>query len=869
MADLNSSKSEMLETEDGYPADRDSRDVGREDSDSADKKNQKPEFDREFLKKLSAQEIKDLESRHTSIETLATEKMRLQRAAETELEGLVNSSVVKIDKAEHESFKTRISETESPDKLEDIIKEINELPSKKAQEAKDKKEEEILDMDSPEIKKELAGVKDLLEKPQTVAYLGKKQANTDSKEDDSFYKWFEESLAQQPSIAKAKALKRDLREHSSNGIKPRKEFFLSEISLRLKKYGVPLDQAKYLAEEGLKERKVFMETIKTMEVFFRNRKDLGFYSKEFANKTIAEALKSSSPEESKAMSDRLTAIGRKESTGFLKLNNSTIEIGGHTIKKVSDRSKKHLLDYYKDASLEDREIMDWEAIVKNEGDLATELEGIYEEHPDLLKLALESFKSMDFIEKKASLEKHQKLVESTEENEEKERELIIAAATAKINDAAENNIIAPGEDKTQGRYIEFFETPENFKNKSTGEENDTKEMKKAYDNLVSSTPDEKNKNLAAYAVRRKKFQQDLDTLEESHPGMSEEDLEDWREPYDNEGWTRREAIQNELSLEIGKKEAKQTENKDLAAKMGIADAEAANDNKESEEEEPLTLDEIKEEAQDYLAEKQYGEGLQFILRKNKLLPKEDKDHQDLKDFIKVFATLIGMFGTGEAAEEKMAKQAEENVEEATKSHEVSEDLDIIQLENINVQGAAQSEKRHEGKVETVEDAHERAERESLEGEADDSIQADIIRNFYEESDFVLDAEEGKGQEVREIDLDKGLDEEEIAPVTEATFGDQPKLDLNKGMVEVELVGANGEKLKTDRAEGLQVAKQEEAAEKVKEIADKKQEGKAVLGQVGGKLYSLAEEMAAIRQKQGITEEIVDERTHKKLQSRAG
>ena len=132
---------------------------------------------------------------------------------------------------------------------------------------------------------------------------------------------------------------------------------------------------------------------------------------------------------------------------------------------MSKASKKAYLEYYKSTDLKERSelVTNWKTIVEHEANLSKDLQEIYKEQPkELLHLAFKSFEEMDFMTKQKSLEEHKNLIEKNETKESTEKNLIIKAAHAKIDAAANEDIIAKGENNTQGKYKKFFSNMDNF-----------------------------------------------------------------------------------------------------------------------------------------------------------------------------------------------------------------------------------------------------------------------------------------------------------------------------------------------------------------------------------------------------------------------
>ncbi|MBI4231660.1 hypothetical protein HY605_00385, partial [Candidatus Peregrinibacteria bacterium] len=171
--------------------------------------------------KLTVDEVQQLKNGQTSIKKLVAEREQLKRTAEVELNAFVKQEDV-IDLKDYKQFKKEIEETESPDKMQEIIDRIRELPQKKA---KDEKER---DLDDPEILK--------LDKRFKKICADNDHLIHDKKE---YEDWWQEEKEKNPTLKYLNDLLERFEGKNStdkNGLHPRRQEY-NEITALYKKYG--------------------------------------------------------------------------------------------------------------------------------------------------------------------------------------------------------------------------------------------------------------------------------------------------------------------------------------------------------------------------------------------------------------------------------------------------------------------------------------------------------------------------------------------------------------------------------------------------------------------------------------------------------
>ncbi|MBD3360911.1 hypothetical protein GF366_03865, partial [Candidatus Peregrinibacteria bacterium] len=475
-------------------------------------------------KKLTKNELQSVKEKKTTIPKILQQREQYKAAAKAELNRLVTVTTEGgnnlIDLKEYKKYNNEIEETESAEKMANLLDEIKEIPRQKQNEEQNEKEEtRELSPEDPELltlQRKFDKVCD-----QNKDLIGLKQI-------PGFKAWFAEERKSNPNI---KHLNEQIKKLEGkeitdrNGLAPRKEEFTNLQNL-FKKHGInsPL-KSEWIKSEGLSERIQFRKNAEEMEDILRKLKGTGFYSNEIIKKTMQEILLADSPETQKRKIQLTKNVARIEAQSFTHLD-SKINIGGITIRKMSQKGKDQLIDYYKTLSLSEREenVKKWPDFIQTEADLALELEELYGENKETLKLALGSFEELNFEEKQKALKEHKKILEKSENEEQLQKALTIKASHAKIDEAARNNILAKS---TQRKYKEWFEDENNFRDPKTKKPGNLDELKNAYSILISPTPDKEAKNLSAYQIKRMRFQKEVDELTNINPDIKKSRLKKW------------------------------------------------------------------------------------------------------------------------------------------------------------------------------------------------------------------------------------------------------------------------------------------------------------------------------------------------------
>ncbi|MCK9186101.1 hypothetical protein M0P48_01545 [Candidatus Gracilibacteria bacterium] len=836
-------------------------DENQTDNTEGQDKASKDPFEGTKKSKLTSSEIAAIQSHDTSISQIANERNRKAHQAKTELGKLASSSKDRaqiISMKEYREFSKRIQETESAEKMQGILDEIKELPEKRAKEKEDEERQtETLEKDDPrlaELKEEFDTICD-----ENVQYIGTKQI-------DGFKKWFEEETGKKPQIKHLKdVIKRLKGENSSDsgGLAPRKEEY-GKLQTLCKKYGLdaPTD-SKYIEEEGLSERKEYRRNAQEIENHLMKVKETGFYSKEIIQDTMQQALTADSPSKQRELKSQLDRISRIESESFTHLDSKTT-VGGITIRKMSQKGKDFLINYYKTIGIDEREenVRNWPKFIEAEAKLAEDLLEIYEDHPEGFRLAMGSFEHLTFEEKEKALKEHERLVKETSDKEELEKKLTIKAAHGAIDEAARNNILAKGKDKTQGKYKEFFEEEENFKNKKTGEEGDLEEMKKAYELLISKTPNEEYKNLAAYEKRRDQYSKDLKKWGEYDDELEDDEIAKMKEEFDKSGWQDREDLQKELTEKVETAKKKHYKAKRMTKGVELEKTGKKKNKKEKGEEDedneegPKSAKEAIKAANKLLMGEEGAEALKTLLEYNE----KDPDDPKILFWIEKTAEYIRSFGSGKKKmDESFEDEVEDEIEDAMKEEPIKKFIEEEQVETLSLEGTEESERLHESKK----SAKERAKDESLSRVDTTSLEGELTEDFYKNSDkeFILD-EEGSGEEMTEIQFDnKEYTREEVDELKSEVFHKQDRLREKRGLVDTVLKDKDGKVITTKEAKAIEQKDVEDLEDEILESAEENMSTKKGASE-GAEIFDLTQKIAAKRK----TKEMVDKRLHEKLES---
>ena len=737
--------------------------------------------------KLTGNELNRLEKGQTSISKIKAERDNAAKAAEAELKGLVTSTAEEgnvIDLKEYKEYRKEIDETESAEKMEDLLEKIKDLPKEKAKQRQQEKEDSVeLDPEDPKLLKLQREFDTTCLK--NAKYIGENQL-------PGFIAWFRQERKSTPTVKHLKGLIRRLEGEEVNdkgGLAPRrKEYRNLEKIFQKYKAGKPED-SDWIKKEGLSERQDYRKTAEDMETHLGRLKDTKLYSQEFIAKTMKEMLTSKTPEVQSKLLLNAKNIARKETESFTHLD-AEITINGVTMRKMSEKSKDKLLDYYKDASFEERKQSDFKKLAEYEAQLAEDLSEIYEDDKEGFKLAIGSFSTMDFMEKQKAVVDHKKAVEKSNSKEELHKELTIKAAHAKIDEAARKKIVSS---ETQKKYKEWFKDEKQHKDPKTGKPGDLETMKKHYKLLTSNTPDGKARNLSAYRVKRERFQKELKELQDINPKLNKSDLNAWQDKYDKQSWTDRKKTYKEMKKEVEKDKKEQAKIRAQEEKVDIQE-----EDKEKAREGDLDKGETIKSVIELMHDSQAAEAMKLLL----LFNEQEPDDPKIMFWVETVGKYMKEFGSGKKLEESTEKQIDDEIERlASEDQSIKDDLEQANLETLNINAVRMSEERHSRKI----SAQDRASKESLARAEDGSMEKDLIEDFYEQTDdqHILNEDE-TGEEIGEIRFD-GVDmtKEERSALKTKTRGKQGKIFNKEGFTHESLLDKTGRQISSEEAESTQ------------------------------------------------------------------
>ena len=793
--------------------------------------------------KLTEEEVKLLDEGKTDIHKLAAERRRLRNTAEAELNRMVTtdkerSSVITLK--EYKDLRSQLNATESPEETKKILEKIHEIQKDKEKEKGlregDTKKLDPEDEKLLELQKEFDNICD-----ENEHLIGTKQLK-------GFKAWFAEERRRNPTI---KHLREQIKRLEGkeitdrNGLFPRREEYKT-LQLLFKKYhlGEPIDN-EWIAEEGLSERKKFRQNAEAMERHLQHQKDTGFYSPEVITSIMEEVLTAENPQSQQTIIRRAEKIAQKESESFTYLDN-TINIRGKHMRKMSFKSKKILLDSYKKEGFDGRETTDWKKLVEYEGNLARQMEEIYGTDTKGLHLALSKFENLDFMQKQESLKENQTLVAKNKEKDKLHKELILEGVESALSDAEKDNTIS---EKTAQRYRDLFANEDNYKNPETGKPGDLKVLQKMYETLISPTPkpEKENRNLAAYKQKRDEFVKDLAELGKLKPDMDENELNEWQENYDKESWSKRERLHIKLRTEKSKAEREKGKKDGQEGEAGIKEK----DKKEAKEFKKEKT-EIIEAATVYMSEDNPREALKILM----LFDEQNPDDKQILFLIEMAAKQLRQNGSKNKVDEDYERELEREIAEAAAKGQNKKDIEEENVIHLKIVGAKQSEQRHDKQKQ----AKTRAEDESLERMPGNSIEEDLVEDYYEKTDdsHFLN-EDATGEEVNETKI------EEI-PYTDAerheekvdVFEKQDRITHREGLF-TQFTDKSGRIISAEEAEQGEDQFVQDIADNLAEESQERMEAKQAAKTPIGSILETQRQVAAQRKAREFVDKKINER----------
>jgi hypothetical protein len=843
--------------------------------------------------KLTKTELFQIEEGKTSISKLVQEREQHKQAAKAEIKDIKNLSkqedVVDMQefqriKQECEKFEQEIEKTESPEKMKELLKKIKELPQKLEDEKHDKAKQDKqntkkLDINDKGLKAAQARFNSICDK--NIHLIGKREL-------PGFKKWFTQELSKNPTMAFAKETieKLEGKKFDRQGLAPRKQLY-NELTAKFTKYGLsaPHKSSTYVQREGLSERTALLEKAKDAETE-TNKVNDKFWSPKAKKQVMQDVLLTEVPGQKadekgnlikKLISEKIEdikKINKIESQGFIYMKN-TMSVGGNTVRKMSDASiTEFLKGVTNEGDLKKRmayitgfgkyqngiiEAVENEASlagpklrssVKKDHGVTKSLEEIYEGKPEELKMALQSFGKLNFMQKIDALKEHERLVENSDSKEELESKLTILSAHAAIDEAATKKYLSK---TTQAKWKKWFDSDKALKDPKTGEKTGLEALKANHKILTSHKASAEYKNIIAFKIKRDRFQNELKEFEQENPKLPKKEITKWQDLYDKSGWTERKKVYKNFIKEKERMDSERKKQQELEAKTGIDQKDKTKEKSE------LSKEEVLRSARELMDNNQAGEALSKLADYNK----ENPDDPKIIFWIGVVASFLAKFGSGKKMEETRTKQIEEKMEKIARSdEELKDEIEEANLKTINIKEAKISEERDAKKK----SGQDRAEKESVARTQDGSLEQEFTKDLYEQTDdeHILD-ESGTGEHMTEVKFqDAKMTDTDRQALKETTREKQSRIIEKKGFTHVNLKDKSGRKISATEAETENKKKLEDLQDKLEEKTIEK------IAKLEGKpstpaslaVFDLNDKMAAARK----SREIVDResKSHERL-----
>ncbi len=808
---------------------------------------------REYERYLTENELNQLTDKKITIHEIEAKKIELKKQAELKLANLKKQikdrEVVSFSsyKSADETLQKELEEEKSPEKLEALIKRIEGKTKEEQEKANDESSE--IDFKSPKLKPYKKQAQNLIKKYER--HLGTKQTG-------KFEKWFLDELEKAPSIKNAKDLLYKLENNDVDGIKPRKLFYEQRIAPLMRKYGVAFDELSFLGIEGLSERKPAIMKIEEIEKRIEGLKNAGFYSFKCKKEIMQKMLKAPSENKLNQIFKTADQVLKEEANLFTSqtisiLTKTKINIHGKDYQAMSQKSVDLFLADYQHNDIETRKktIPNLEEIAKNEGKLLRELGKLYKDDKEGFFEAVKSFLLLSYQEKEQELKTHKTLIKNNNKETLRKSNKISDEMLKEIDDARTKKTIS---NKTAASFRKWARNPKHFTNNKG--EIDLKKQERMKNNMTSTTPvfEREKRNLAAYKYRKeKRFSPLLEKYQKANPEISDSEIRDWEEEYNEGTYKERKTLYKKL-----KKSASEAKiNKEKSTKFT-----GENLQKSTEKLKGMSLEGLMEKTDTLIQKEHYIEAGQQLWRwlseNRKTASAKQKTKIKLK--INYINDLIAELGDGEETESRQ-QEAEKEAERLI-DNEFKEETEELNVEELEIEGAEQAERRHKD----ITDARKRAEKESLTQFQEGSLGHDLAQDFYKQTrkTDILD-ETGTGAVIEERQVHKKTGEltsEEIQERRERLKTEQSKLDTHEGFTSHQLLDADGKKISSDEAIKTHERKKEkvidEIGEKVEKNVGKKEKAK------GNNVFDLAERVKKDRK----IEEIFNRRTQEKIDKAA-
>ena len=698
------------------PALEDNLDIQDKPEDQEDLSNTPRSFEKQQIKALSHEDRERIRNGKASLDDIKKESEKAREQAENLIEMAKGQD--KISDKEAKNYQKQLNTSSRKQERESIVEDLQKAIAQ-VNTTRDKNEE--LERTDPELQKAHQQYDQLVN--QNVHLLGTAAA-------EEYKRWIRE---QKPSIAN---IEEQTVKFFQSERPPRLEKY-NQLKKTLSKYGISKPtNVPFLAAEGLSERTRFLERIEKREKQLQVMGGLKgkLYSPRAEKEIMKEMIGQTTEAKQEHILQRAKFLERAETNGYAELEAAV------QANKISQKSMDNMLDYYKDVEkIEDRfdNIKLWSNFIENEVKLGDKLKDIFKKDPkndEGYKLAFQAFKHMDFMEKEKFITEQEKKREQEVNQEEHNKELAITAFTQECKTAKQKKIIS---EKTYLNYEKWIE-----KEARNATADQIKEFLKV---LTSPIASDKYKNLKAYEERRKKFQVDIRTLRDVNPTLTDKEATKWEKQYDEEGWTKREKIANDLGDEITK--AKEARVKSRTEKAGLKEIEGEKDpNKRAENNKETAIDAIK----GLLNLKAYGSAMK---RCAKLLADNPYDEEVLS-----LLDEIAKFADGQATEANQENQKEIYEEYGDLADRMlNQDTEIKEKsDDVQTKEQALDMTRKDQEQKKTMKAKDRNKKEILEKTKGDEEKKAYAQDFMEntEDDEIIDADTLKGTNVVEINYDR-------------------------------------------------------------------------------------------------------------------
>jgi len=820
-----------------------------------DTKGMEETFSKEDIQKVISGEMtrKQLsESVENLRETASKELSSLDRLAKSEEE----SELLSIYKVELEKDLQGIK---SIDELKSAIDKIRNAPSKIKEDSTE------LGLEHPIIEKAMEKIEKRIKNPDVKKWIGSGQV-------EPFIKWMQHEMKQKPSLQNAKKIAFELENHSSNGLKPRKEYFKTTLKPFLDKHKIGLHDAPYLEKEGFTERKGIMKHLQAADTAMDQLRKTGIYSQKSQQKIMKSILEKTNSNQIKSETDKLLSVARNEAKQYTDIHNSvltqeTITVHGKPRQAMSKTSVKIFLADYAEYDLQTRHstILNWKKIAENEGKLIEELGDVYKDDPEGFEEAFSTFELMDYMQKKKAIESHKHLVKNNEKatlrkSVEQQRE-----ALAEVEKHRSQKILST---KTAKEFRTWVLDTKAYTNEKGNI--DLEKQQSRYDQMTSETPvfDEKNRNLKAYEVRRIKFYKEFfEPFKKDHPNVPQEQFKKWETEYDEGSYSERKALYKQLKEERQNYDQEKAELEAEAKVEGAETSETLFQERVAIIKSGETALESADQFQNALSHGLVTDAIKQVftfVTLNKTTLTKEPQLKELLDKLKAKRDTLELIMGGTNPDELNKDEESElktDLEDVISSdEEVKKDMEELQVTAAADELITRSEE-HYGKKAEAQDRNKDKSMATADGELEEEITEAVFEQG--ESTTILD-DEGKGDEVFKIYTSSNSEtseqdlEEMYAEVSRRQHEDLTK---QEGKTDLQLDKDNETENKEGRDTTIKRNKEELARKLEEKTEERAQQRRAVKG---SNFSELAQNMAKAR----VVENTIEEKVHENLDRRA-